>query len=69
MLYFSSILLKNYPIEALYSACALGILHEDHQLTETILMELKKYENSEEYCAHIAFLTSQHHLTNVCYDH
>ncbi|XP_055859258.1 tetratricopeptide repeat protein 37 [Episyrphus balteatus] len=61
---YQCILLKDSPIEALYSACALGILHHDNQLTETILWELKKYERSLEHCAHIAFLTSQYHLKN-----
>ncbi|XP_055919352.1 tetratricopeptide repeat protein 37 [Eupeodes corollae] len=61
---YQCILLKDSPIEALYSACALGILHHDNQLTETILCELKKYERSLEHCAHIAFLTSQYHLKN-----
>lgn len=61
---YQCILLKDSPIEALYSACALGILHHDNQLTETILLELKKYERSLEHCAHIAFLTSQYYLKN-----
>lgn len=60
-----SILLKDSPIQALYSACALGILHQDHQLAETILIELKKYENIEQYVAHIAYLTAQYYRANV----
>uniref|UniRef100_W8BBM6 Tetratricopeptide repeat protein 37 n=1 Tax=Ceratitis capitata TaxID=7213 RepID=W8BBM6_CERCA len=58
---YQCILLKNSPIQALYSACALGILHLDNQLTTTILTELKKYENIEVHCAHIAYLTAQHY--------
>lgn len=63
--YFFSILLKNSPIQALYSACALGILHQDNQLTTTILSELKKYENCEANCAHISYLTAQHYASIV----
>lgn len=58
-------LLKDSPIQALYSACALGILHNDNQLSETILMELKKHENIEAHAAHIAFLTAQYYKKNV----
>ncbi|XP_067630792.1 tetratricopeptide repeat protein 37 isoform X2 [Eurosta solidaginis] len=61
---YQCILLKNSPIQALYSACALGILHHDNQLTTTILTELKKYENCISYCAHIAYLRAQHYVTN-----
>lgn len=60
-----SILLKDSPIQALYSACALGILHQDNQLAETILIELKKYENCEQHAAHIAYLTAQYYKVNV----
>ncbi|XP_053963021.1 tetratricopeptide repeat protein 37 [Anastrepha ludens] len=59
---YQCILLKNSPIQALYSACALGILHDDNQLTMTILTELKKYENSEVHSGHIAYLTAQHYV-------
>lgn len=58
-------MLKDSPIQALYSACALGILHQDKQLSETILIELKKYENSEQHAAHIAYLTAQYYKANV----
>ncbi|XP_065368368.1 tetratricopeptide repeat protein 37 [Calliphora vicina] len=61
---YQCILLKDSPIQALYSACALGILHHDNQLSETILIELKKYENSEQHAAHIAFLTAQYYKAN-----
>ncbi|XP_011178747.2 tetratricopeptide repeat protein 37 [Zeugodacus cucurbitae] len=60
---YQCILLKNSPIQALYSACALGILHQDNQLTTTILTELKKYENCEAHCAHISYLTAQHYAS------
>lgn len=63
-----SILLKDSPIQALFSACALGILHHDNQLSETILTELKKRENSEKHVADIAYLTAQYYLVNVSFE-
>uniref|UniRef100_A0A1A9UF77 Tetratricopeptide repeat protein 37 n=1 Tax=Glossina austeni TaxID=7395 RepID=A0A1A9UF77_GLOAU len=54
---------SNSPVQALYSACALGILHQDMQLTETILNELRKYENSIEHVAHVAYLRSQYYIS------
>ncbi|XP_073812213.1 tetratricopeptide repeat protein 37 [Musca autumnalis] len=61
---YQCILLKDSPIQALFSACALGILHKDNQLSETILTELKKRENSEKHVADIAYLTAQYFLVN-----
>ncbi|XP_061389029.1 tetratricopeptide repeat protein 37 [Musca vetustissima] len=61
---YQCILLKDSPIQALFSACALGILHHDNQLSETILTELKKRENSEKHVADIAYLTAQYYLVN-----
>uniref|UniRef100_A0A1A9WAC9 Tetratricopeptide repeat protein 37 n=1 Tax=Glossina brevipalpis TaxID=37001 RepID=A0A1A9WAC9_9MUSC len=60
---YQCILLKDSPVQALYSACALGILHQDTQLTETILNELRKYENSFEHVAHVAYLRAQYYLS------
>lgn len=56
---------ENRPIEALLSACALGILHDDIELSELVLKELKSYERSDQWCHHIAFLTSELHLKKV----
>ena len=56
--------LENRPIQALYSACALGIKH-DIQLAETVVEELKKYENDPKYCHNVAFLTAQLYLVKV----
>lgn len=55
----------NRPIEALLSACALGILHDDIQLSELVLKELKEYERDDRWCYHIAFLTSELYLKMV----
>lgn len=61
----SSIAEKNPPNEALLSACALGILHNDLQLCELALKELKNHERTDLWCHHIAFLTSEFHLKKV----
>ncbi|XP_055387036.1 tetratricopeptide repeat protein 37 [Condylostylus longicornis] len=53
--------LEPRPIKAMFSACALGIIHGDLQFAESIINELKKFENDMEYCHHIAFLTSQYY--------
>uniref|UniRef100_A0A1B0CTC3 Tetratricopeptide repeat protein 37 n=1 Tax=Lutzomyia longipalpis TaxID=7200 RepID=A0A1B0CTC3_LUTLO len=57
--------LPNRPVEGLYSACALGILHEDSQLAELVVKELNNIESIEMTdinCHHIAFLSSQFYL-------
>lgn len=59
---FQCISLPAPPVEGLFSACALGILHKDVQLCELVLIELKTYENSSSHCHHVAFLTSQIYL-------
>lgn len=56
---------ENRPIEALLSACALGILHDDIELSELVLKELKQYERDDLWCHHIAFLTSEFYLKKV----
>lgn len=59
---------ENRPIEALLSACALGILHDDIELSELVLKELQVYERDDQWCHHIAFLTSELYLkkVNIC---
>lgn len=56
---------ESRPIEALLSACALGILHDDIELSELVLNELKQYERDDLWCHHIAFLTSEFYLKKV----
>lgn len=63
--FYLSIDLPNPPIEALLSACALGVLHNDDQLSELVLVELKKFERDYLWCHHIAFLTSELYLKKV----
>jgi superkiller protein 3 len=52
----------NPPVEALFSACSLGILHKDMQLSELVIKELQKYEYDAEHGHHVAFLISQFYL-------
>lgn len=56
---------EDSPIEALLSACALGILHNDLQLSELVLKELNEYERDDLWCHHIAFLTSELYAKKV----
>lgn len=60
-----SLALADPPVEGLFSACTLGILHQDVQLSEVVLKELTKYENNRKYCHHIAFLKSEIILKQV----
>ncbi|CAD7078460.1 unnamed protein product [Hermetia illucens] len=56
--------LQNPPIQALFSACALGIIHTDQKLIDAALKALKPYEDDVEHCHHIAFLIAQVHAYN-----
>lgn len=56
---FQCIGLPDPPVEALLSACSLGILHDDMPLSQLVLKELTKYESDPKWCHHVAFLTAQ----------
>lgn len=60
-----SIGLPSPPVEGLFSACALGLHHNDMQLAKLVLHELKRYENNTKFAHHVAFLYSQFCLKNV----
>lgn len=62
---YLSILLKKVPIQALFSAFSLGILHNDNELTQIIISELKAYQFKEDYCADISYLTAHYCLVQV----
>ncbi|XP_034475811.1 tetratricopeptide repeat protein 37 [Drosophila innubila] len=62
---YQCLLLKGVPIQALYSACALGVLHGDSDLCQMIMSELKAHQFSEEHCADVAYLTAYYWLTNA----
>lgn len=61
----SSMDLPNPPIEALISACALGILHNDTEMSDLVLKELQAYKRDPNWCHHIAFLTTELYLKKV----
>ncbi|XP_065092594.1 tetratricopeptide repeat protein 37 [Ochlerotatus camptorhynchus] len=61
---FQCITLPEPPIEALFSACALGLLHKDTVLTELVIKELRKYENSPKHGHHVVYLVSQFFFFN-----
>lgn len=56
---FQCIGLAEPPIEALLSACSLGILHDDMPLSQLVLKELTKHEGDPKWCEHISFLRAQ----------
>ncbi|XP_017015128.2 superkiller complex protein 3 [Drosophila takahashii] len=63
-LLYQCVLLKDVPIQALYSAFALGIIHRDNELSRTIMTELSAYAFKEEYCADVSYLTAYYILIN-----
>ncbi|BFG04386.1 tetratricopeptide repeat protein 37 [Drosophila madeirensis] len=63
-LLYQCILTKNAPIQALYSSCALGVLHRDNELNRTVMSELRAYAFNEKYCVDISYLTAHYILTN-----
>ncbi|XP_039441713.1 tetratricopeptide repeat protein 37 [Culex pipiens pallens] len=61
---FQCITLPEPPIEALFSACALGLLHKDAVLTELVIKELRKYEDDPKHGHHVVYLVSQFYWAN-----
>ncbi|EDW01165.1 tetratricopeptide repeat protein 37 [Drosophila grimshawi] len=53
---------KSVPIQALFSACALGVLHGDKNLVQTIMSELNSYHFNETHCADVAYIVAHHYL-------
>lgn len=62
---FQCITLPEPPIHALFSACALGLLHNDNVLTELVIKELRKYENDPKHGHHVVYLVSQFYWINM----
>ncbi|XP_053680924.1 tetratricopeptide repeat protein 37 [Anopheles nili] len=56
---FQCIALPQPPIEALFSACALGLLHKDDMLTELAIKELRKHERNPQFGHQVVFLVSE----------
>ncbi|XP_055603206.1 tetratricopeptide repeat protein 37 [Uranotaenia lowii] len=61
---FQCITLPEPPIEALFSACSLGLLHKDSVLTDLVIKELRKYENDPKNGHHVVYLVSQYLWAN-----
>ncbi|KAH8277940.1 hypothetical protein KR018_010596 [Drosophila ironensis] len=64
-LLYQCVLLKKVPIQALYSSFALGILHEDDELSQMMMAELREYAFKEEFCEDVSFLTAHYILKNT----
>ncbi|XP_050089380.1 tetratricopeptide repeat protein 37 [Anopheles aquasalis] len=61
---FQCITLPEPPVEALFSACALGLLHKDNMLTELVIKELRKYEDNATHGHNVVYLVSQFYWQN-----
>uniref|UniRef100_A0A182PIB7 Tetratricopeptide repeat protein 37 n=1 Tax=Anopheles epiroticus TaxID=199890 RepID=A0A182PIB7_9DIPT len=68
---FQCIAQPQPPIEALFSACALGLLHKDTMLTELVIKELRKHEDDPVHGHHVVFFVSEFYWqtqqTRQCY--
>lgn len=62
-LLFQCIQIKPPTIVGFLATVALGILHDDSNLTSLVLKELKPYENHHEYGHHVVTLSAYHHVT------
>uniref|UniRef100_A0A182N562 Tetratricopeptide repeat protein 37 n=1 Tax=Anopheles dirus TaxID=7168 RepID=A0A182N562_9DIPT len=58
---FQCIALPQPPIEALFSACALALLHQDTELTELAIKELRKHEDDPVHGHHVVYLVSEYY--------
>ncbi|XP_040154801.1 tetratricopeptide repeat protein 37 [Anopheles arabiensis] len=56
---FQCIAQPQPPIEALFSACALGLLHKDAMLTDLVIKELRKHEDDPVQGHHVVFFVSE----------
>lgn len=61
-LLFQCIQIQPPTIAGFLATAALGILHNDHNLTSLVLKELKPYENHHEYGHHTVTLSAYHHI-------
>lgn len=65
MLLFQCIDLPSPPPEALFSLCAISLIHADKQLSDLTIKELQKFEHDEKYSHHAIFLIGQFYMKNV----
>ncbi|XP_023171601.2 tetratricopeptide repeat protein 37 [Drosophila hydei] len=61
-LLYQCILLKDKPIQALFSAYALGVLHRDNELINIIMPELQNYHFNEKFSADVSYLSAHYCL-------
>jgi len=61
-LLFQCIQIKPPIVAGFLATAALGILHDDVNLTSLVLNELKSYENHHEYGYHIVTLSTYHQV-------
>ncbi|EZA59238.1 Tetratricopeptide repeat protein [Ooceraea biroi] len=62
-LLFQCIQIEPPTVAGLLATAALGILHDDANLTSLVLKELKPYENHHEYGHHAVTLSAYHRVT------
>jgi superkiller protein 3 len=67
MVLFQCIGLPSPPIEGLLSLCAISLIHQDKQLSELVIKELKKFEHDQEHVADVALMIAQFYIQNVSY--
>uniref|UniRef100_A0A182RHW6 Tetratricopeptide repeat protein 37 n=1 Tax=Anopheles funestus TaxID=62324 RepID=A0A182RHW6_ANOFN len=58
---FECIAQPQPPIQALFSACALGLLHNAEMLTELAIKDLQKYEDDPVHGHHVVYFVSEHY--------
>lgn len=61
-LLFQCIQIVPPMVAGFLATAALGILHNDHNLTSLVLRELKPYESDREYGHHAVTLCAYHHV-------
>lgn len=61
-LLFQCIQIEPPTIAGFLATAALGILHDDFNLTSLVLKELKPYEDHQEYGHHVVTLSAYHHV-------
>lgn len=61
-LLFQCIQIEPSIIPGFLATAALGILHNDSNLTSLVLKELKLYEDNHEYGHHAVTLSAYHHV-------
>uniref|UniRef100_A0A182VQN4 Tetratricopeptide repeat protein 37 n=1 Tax=Anopheles minimus TaxID=112268 RepID=A0A182VQN4_9DIPT len=60
-LLFECIAQPQPPIQALFSACALGLLHNAGMLTELVIKELRKHEDDPVNGHHVVYFVSEYY--------